>query len=138
VSRPVTPDPAAVAALVRAGAGIQLVVLFGSSASGRARPGSDVDVAVLGGGLWDQLGVASDVAALLGREPDPVDLGTASDWLRFEVARRGALLFEDEPGRWHRFQAEAMLRWFDLAPIVARCAEGVRRRLARDTAPRDG
>lgn len=110
---------------------VRLVVLFGSTVRGTARPDSDVDIGVLGGSFWEQLGVGSDLARVYGREPHVVDLATCSDWLRFEVARGGALLFEREPGLWSSFQAQAAMCYFDLAPIVARCAEAVRERLRR-------
>lgn len=118
--------------------GIQFVVLFGSVAKGAPRPNSDVDIGILGGGFWDQLDLGSELGRELGREPHVVDLASATDWLRFEVARSGRLLYQAEPGVWPRFQASAALQYFDLAPIIARCSEGVRRRLVREaggTAP---
>jgi predicted nucleotidyltransferase len=109
--------------------GLRLVVLFGSVATGQARPDSDADVAVLGGDSWKALELGSALAAQLGREPHVVDLASASDALRFEVARHGVLLFEAEPNAWAEFQARAALMYFDLKPIIERCAEGVRARL---------
>jgi predicted nucleotidyltransferase len=117
---------------------VRLIVVFGSVATGKARPESDVDVGVLGGGFWDQLDVGSEVGRLAGREAHVVDLAAASDWLRFQVARDGVLVHEREPGVWARFQAEAAVRYFDLAPIIARCAEGVRRRLLKEAQERAG
>lgn len=110
----------------------RLIVLFGSVASGTSRPWSDVDVGVIGVSLLRGGQIGAAIAALTGREPHVVDLDAASDHLRFEVARTGLLLHEAEPGTWARFQAEAALRWFDLAPIVALCRAGVERRLLRD------
>ncbi|MBI1947999.1 MAG: nucleotidyltransferase domain-containing protein [Deltaproteobacteria bacterium] len=107
----------------------RLIVLFGSVARGAAHPGSDVDVAVAGLPFWQALDLGARLGAQLGREPHVVELERASDWLRFLVARDGVLLHQGEPHAWARFQAEAALRWFDLAPIVARCAEGARRAL---------
>jgi len=112
--------------------GLRLVVLFGSVARQQARPDSDVDVGVLGGGFWDGLRIGAAVGARLGREPQVVDLGTASDLLCFHVARDGILLYEGEPDAWARFRAESAVRYFDVAPIIALCAEGARRRLALD------
>jgi predicted nucleotidyltransferase len=129
--------PAEVASLVERWPGVTLVVVFGSVPAGRARPDSDVDIGVLGGGFWDQLGLGSELGRRLGREPHVVDLATASDWLRFEVARGGILVFEKEAGTWPAFQAQAAVRYFDLAPMIALCADGVRRRLQRE-AGREG
>jgi len=115
---------------------LKLVVVFGSVARGATRPDSDIDVGVLGGGFWEQLDVGTEVGGLAAREPQVVDLMTASDRLRFEVARDGILLYEREPGSWARFQAEATLRYFDLAPIITLCTEGVRRRLLAEAGTR--
>jgi predicted nucleotidyltransferase len=114
--------------------GAALVVLFGSVARGDARPDSDVDIAVLGAEFWAANRLGAELGTALGREAHVVQLEDASDHLRFEVARDGVLLHEAEPSRWARFRAEATLRWFDLAPIVARCAAGVRARLQREAA----
>ncbi|MCC6623775.1 MAG: nucleotidyltransferase domain-containing protein [Deltaproteobacteria bacterium] len=118
--------------VARAFGDARMIVLFGSVARGDARPWSDVDVGILGVGLLRGGEIGHALSTLLGREPHVVDLERASDHLRFEVARDGVLLAEAEPGTWTRFKAEAALRWFDLAPIVALCRDGVARRLERD------
>lgn len=112
----------------------KLVVVFGSLARGEARQDSDADVAVLGVEFWPAHRLGAELGAALEREAHVVELETASDQLRFEIARDGVLVHEAEHGTWARFQAEAALRWFDLAPIVARCAAGVRARLLREAA----
>ena len=111
---------------------VQLIVLFGSVARGQPRPDSDADIAILGGGLWQMQDVATKVAAALGRDADVVDLGAASELLRFYAARDGVLLYERQQESWARFQADAAVRYFDLAPLRELCAQGVRRRLARE------
>jgi predicted nucleotidyltransferase len=112
--------------------GLKLIVLFGSVARGEPHASSDVDIGVLGATFWDGLKVGSEIAASIGREPHVVDLATASDLLRFRVARDGVPLFQGAPDAWPRFQAEAAVRYFDVAPIIALCADGARRRLARE------
>ena len=113
-----------------------LVVVFGSVATGRALPWSDVDVAVRGVSPWRGLEIAAEVGRALGREPHPIDLATTSDHLAFEIARHGVLVHEAIPGTWAWFQAEAAVAWFDLEPIVKRCAAGVARTLARERGAR--
>jgi predicted nucleotidyltransferase len=108
------------------------VALFGSTATGLPRADSDADIAMLGGNFWKDLELGAQLAALLGREPHVVDLAHASDALRFEVARTGILLWQREPDRWALFQARAALFYFDLGPLIERCAAGVRERLRRE------
>jgi predicted nucleotidyltransferase len=114
--------------------GLTLIVLFGSVARGGARADSDVDIGVLGASFWDGLKVGAELAGCFGREPHVVDLATANDLLRFQAAREGVPLFQGAPDAWPRFQAESAVRYFDVAPIIALCAEGARRRLAREAA----
>jgi uncharacterized protein len=111
----------------------RLVVLFGSVARGTAAPWSDADIAVLGLPFWSGLELGGRLATKLGREPHLIELETASTWLRFLVAREGILLHQGSPDAWARFQAEAMLGWFDFQPIHALCAEGARRSVTRRT-----
>jgi predicted nucleotidyltransferase len=127
-----TIDVTALAQVCAGYAGVRLVALFGSVARGAARADSDVDVAVLGGEFWDQLGLGSDLGRLLRREPHVVDLHSASDLLRFEVARDGALVYEASPWAWAEFKAHTMVLYWDLTPTIALCAAGVRRRLLRE------
>ncbi len=125
-------DVAALARICAGHSGIRLVVLFGSVARGGARADSDVDVAVLGGEFWDQLDLGNEMAALLAREPHVVEMGGISDWLRFQIAHDGVLVYEAAPGLWTRFKAQAMVLYWDLAPTIALCSAGVKRRLVRE------
>ncbi len=100
--------------------GLDLVVVFGSQATGRAGPGSDVDVAVrvvhrdwdnpeveldLIGELVDIFGGASDV--------DVAFLNGASPLLLFEVARTGRPVYQREPMTFFAFQSYAARRYYD-------------------------
>jgi predicted nucleotidyltransferase len=109
--------------------GVRLVVVFGSVARGKAFPGSDVDVGVMGGGFWDQLELGSQIGALLRREAHVADLGTAGEMLRYLVARDGIPIFEIDPTAWPRFQAEAAIAYFDFEPTLRLCAEAARHRV---------
>lgn len=112
--------------------GARLVVLFGSVARADAAPDSDVDIGVSGLGFWEGLRLGHALGEALGREPHVVDLDRATDLLRVRVAREGVLLAEGEADAWARFRADAIVRWLDLAPLVALCAEGARLRVLRE------
>lgn len=111
---------------------VTLVVLFGSVARDNARPDSDADLGVLGGGFWQQLELGSTLAARLGREPHVVDLERASEAFAYEVARTGIVLFERAPFTWARFQGSAATRFFDFQPAHRRFVEGARLRLVAE------
>jgi predicted nucleotidyltransferase len=119
-------------ALASRAVGARLVVVFGSVARADAAPDSDVDIGVSGLGFWEGLRLGHELGAELGREPHVVDLDRATDLLRVQVAKGGVLLHEGEPDAWALFRAGAIVRWLDLAPLVALCAEGARLRLLRD------
>lgn len=125
-------DVAALARLCQGKADIGLVVIFGSVASGRDRPDSDVDVGIRGGTFYEQQALGAEIGGQLGREAHVVDLGHSSEWLRFRVARDGILIHQAEPDAWPLFKARAMLAYWDLAPTISMCAAGVRARLERE------
>ena len=110
-------------------AGVRLIVLFGSVARGRATPMSDVDVGILGAECWPGLRIGAELAYLFQREPHLVELDTASELLRYEIARDGVPLFERELDVWPRFRAEAIVRYLDFKPTLDLCVAGARRRL---------
>jgi predicted nucleotidyltransferase len=111
---------------------VRLVVLFGSVARGTPLAWSDADVGVLGGTWLEQLKLGAALGRCIGREPHVVDLERASEALRQEIARDGLLVREAAPGTWSDYRAQSFVRWFDLAPVRRRCAEGVRRRLREE------
>jgi uncharacterized protein len=68
---------------------------FGSQAKGRARPDSDVDLAVLAGhpiSALRRFELAQELAARLHRDVDLVDLRTASTVMRMQVISTGECL----------------------------------------------
>lgn len=91
--------PAALARLVATGA-LDSLWLFGSCARGDERPDSDVDLAALfarrlsAGEMADLIG---DLATLLRRPVDLVDLERAPPLLAYEVLREGRLLYDERP-----------------------------------------
>jgi predicted nucleotidyltransferase len=128
-------DPADLAGLADDYPSVDLVVVFGSQVTGKARPDSDVDVGIQGGGFWEQLAIGTSIGARLNKEPHVVDLGTAGEWLRFQAARDGVLLYQRTTSAckpWVEFKARAMIGYWDVAPLIALTADGVRRRLRRE------
>lgn len=80
---------------------IELALLFGSQARDRARPDSDVDVAI-SAQPFDRLGLIHDLSAATGRTVD-VDLDRASYVLNVALLRDGVLL--------HQADRHAEARW---------------------------
>lgn len=99
---------------------VQLAVLFGSAAAGRARPSSDLDIGVLGDEDIVLPRLAVTLSRLTGRRVEVVSLRDAPPLLRFEIARDGRVLFERAPHLWTDFRARAMVDWWDWAPIARR------------------
>jgi predicted nucleotidyltransferase len=113
---------------------VEVVALFGSAATGRLRPDSDLDlyVRLRPGKSWDlarRLSVASDVSRLLGREVDlVVEDEHTSTILRRQVAQHGQPLWERRPGAWIDLQVAAVRAYTDLEPYLRRIGEATRER----------
>ena len=112
--------------------GIDALWVFGSVARGTPRRDSDMDL----GGLFRSppepealLGARADLAELVGREVDLVDLEAVSPILAFEVVKEGRLIHEREPGRRVRFVAELIGRHEDVKRFRAPIEEAAIARL---------
>lgn len=93
---------------------VRLIILFGSSVTGRRRPDSDLDLALLGDVPLDLVTVTTDVIRLLHTDRvDVVDLRRASPLLAMEVARHGRLVYERQPGIHLEFISLAVRRYID-------------------------
>lgn len=102
---------------------VELAVSFGSRASGRARPTSDVDLGVrfaAGVSPSERVALANRLERALGAPLDLIDLDEAPPLLRMEMARAGVVVKEAAPGSWASFRARAMLDWWDFAPYARR------------------
>lgn len=112
---------------------VQLAVLFGSHARGRATRHSDLDVAVA---LEpDRPEVRRSVwRAALAAVPhaDVVFTGAAPPLLRMEIARHGRPIIERRPHGWANFKAKAMIDWGDWAPFARRIAQAAVKRLREE------
>ncbi len=111
----------------------ELVVLFGSMASGVARPDSDMDVAILPSGPFsaaDEARLVDELERVSGRDVDLVRLDRVDDVvLRREIAR-GVPVREQTPGGFARFAADAALEWLDLEPVYNDAQARFLRRIA--------
>jgi predicted nucleotidyltransferase len=126
---PTSPELQAALAQWSAREGLDLCVLFGSRASGRARPDSDHDLALSPAptplrrvawqvALEDLVGGAVSVIAL-SAETEPV--------LGWEIARTGQLIFEARPGLWAAERAKLWHRYNDALPFRRGLAAALRR-----------
>jgi predicted nucleotidyltransferase len=98
---------------------VRLVVLFGSQADGRARPDSDVDIAVqlLPKGTWsDAFRVGGCIEYLVEMEVDVVVTDDAGATLLFNVATDGIPLYEARAGDWWRFRLAAWRTYEEAEP----------------------
>lgn len=86
--------------------GLELAIIFGSMARGKAGPASDLDVAVLG--QVDAFELAGRLSLATGREIDVVDLASAPIPLLDAIIRDGIVAFERERGVEGRFRARAL------------------------------
>jgi uncharacterized protein len=93
---------------------LELLVLFGSAATGRARPRSDLDLAVSCDGRADLDAIYMALAGRLRTDRlDLVDLRRAGPLLAFQIARTGLVLFERSAGVFRQFQSLASRRYAD-------------------------
>lgn len=107
-------------------AGVVAAWLFGSVARETARPGSDVDVAVLfestPGPALDAgpLDLEAELERLLRRETQLVVMNRAPVDLVHRVLREGILVCETDPRARVRFEVKARNDYFDLLPHLHR------------------
>jgi predicted nucleotidyltransferase len=112
---------------------VELAILFGSHARGRATRRSDLDLAVrlnpdeaAGRAALQQI-----LRRKLAQHVDIVFLPEAPPLLRMEIARHGVVLVERRPHGWSAFRARAMIDWGDWAPFARRLQAAAARRLER-------
>jgi len=98
--------------------------IFGSMAQGRARPNSDVDVAVLLSDDLDgearfmrRLRLGTEVEEAIGRRTDLVVLNDAPPLLQHQVLKHGRLVFERDRAARVEFEVRAGKIYADLKPM---------------------
>lgn len=92
--------------------GVVFALVFGSHAEGRARPDSDVDLAVWAPGGLDEWRLRGE----LGDAVDLLDLRRAADGLAGRVAMTGVVLLDDDPPTRIRWVADTRKRHLDELP----------------------
>ena len=106
--------------LLRGRSDVRLAYLFGSRASNRQRPSSDIDIAVLFAGVpapADLDRLTAELASAARQSVDLVDLGTAPPLLAHEVvSQKKVLVCLDEEER-VRFEARVIARYLDTAHL---------------------
>ena len=115
--------------------GVECLWVFGSEASGRARPESDLDVAVLfarSPSAVDLAEARAEGAALIDRPLDLVDLDNASPILAYQVLKHGRLVVDRNPSRRYRFTAGVPARREDVLLMRRPIEEHLARRIAAE------
>ena len=111
--------------------GLRAVYLFGSVATGEERPESDVDLAVLPAAPLtsiDRFELASELAEVLGRQVDLVDLGHADTVLLVQVIGNGRRLFASGGAALEEFESRALSDYARLNEERAGILEDIRAR----------
>jgi predicted nucleotidyltransferase len=115
---------------------VRFAVLFGSQASGRVTPMSDVDVAVMYQQVPDLLEMGAIVSRLEQVTKEQIDLVTlnglaASDpVLAYRIVTEGVPILVSDEGGLLEFRTRACLLYFDTAPLRHQVEEALARRVA--------
>ncbi|MEW5940881.1 MAG: nucleotidyltransferase domain-containing protein [Chloroflexota bacterium] len=116
--------------------GLRLIVLFGSAARGRTHADSDMDIAVLAERpltFNQRLKLWSALSPLFSRDVDLAVLNFAAPLLKFQVARDGKVLFQQNPFAWDNWKSYAFRQYWDtekfrgdLSRYLSKAAEKMR------------
>jgi predicted nucleotidyltransferase len=104
---------------------VEAAYIFGSVVTGRARPDSDVDIAVLVSKrvmrqdpFRYRLELMGDLAGVLGRnDVDLILLNQSPPLLAHRVLKTGRLIFERSPSARVAFQVQTVNRYLDTVPM---------------------
>lgn len=111
---------------------VQAVFLFGSHASGTARPGSDVDLAVIGQGARRRR--LDLLVALVEVGFDNVDLVMLDGQdivLQFEAVRQNVLVYARDDFDRGSYYSKVVRQYFDFLPYLEVQRRALKERLAR-------
>lgn len=109
---------------------VHLAVLFGSRARGRARPDSDVDLAIQGENL-DLLALRYELTLATRLEVDVVDLARAGYPLLNAILRDAIFVHQGRPGAGGRWLSHTIAQLETDRPWYERMRDAYLRKLAR-------
>ncbi len=93
---------------------LDFVVLFGSQATGRTHPKSDVDIGVIGHDKFDIIKLMTDMDKIFKRDDvTAVDLSRASPTLMYAIVHDGKLLYERERALFMKWRFYAIRTWME-------------------------
>ena len=93
---------------------LRLVLLFGSAATGKVHPQSDIDLGFLYKDAKDIVRLSSEAMRHLQiGNIDVVDLRRASPLLKYAAVKTGTVLFEREHGTYAQFYSLALRMYMD-------------------------
>lgn len=95
---------------------IAAVYLFGSTATGRDRRGSDLDLAIVMKKIIsgrERLRIEADLSSLLRRDVDLVVFGQAAPLLQHQILKYGRLICENDPAERVRQEVRARAEYLD-------------------------
>lgn len=94
--------------------GLDLVVLFGSQATGKVHKESDIDLAVLSRHSFNEYQMSAELENVFHRSDiEMVDLSSASPTLMYCVVSDGVLLYEKEAEAFFIWKMYALQVWRD-------------------------
>ena len=112
--------------------GIVAAWIFGSAAQGSMKPHSDIDVALLVSEnmlhhehYFDLLGFMSDLEKQTQRQVDAVILNRAGEVLKYEVRKKGQLVYDTDPAVRKSFEITGRKKFEDFMFMHRRYVEKV-------------
>jgi predicted nucleotidyltransferase len=114
---------------------IELAVVFGSAAKSNLNETSDIDLGIrMAPNVTDDKlqQLELDLGRLTGRSIDIVLIDQAPPLLRFEIAKDGIVLRQDDDYQWADFCAKAMIDWWDWAPVAKKINQTIIAGLRKD------
>lgn len=114
---------------------LSLVLLFGSRAAGKTHRQSDVDIAYFSQEplpLAEESKLVIDLMQIFRTNAvDLVSLHNASPLLRYEIARSGKMLYEQEHGLFDLFFIHALRHYEEVKPLFQLRSEYLDKRMAK-------